>query len=68
MDTESHQDEVTPEEARIASLSRHFRHIGYAFFGGLALVTAIFLAYCIITAINGHQVIDPLTGAPVSKY
>lgn len=54
------------DEQRIAALSRRFRHIGFAIFGGLALVTALFLSYCAITSMNDNLVLDPFTGEPVS--
>ena len=55
------------DEKRIASLARRLRHIGFAIFGGLALVTALFLAYCVITSMNENLVFDPFTGEPVSS-
>ncbi|MBO4349351.1 MAG: hypothetical protein J6A01_00190 [Proteobacteria bacterium] len=55
------------EEERIAALSRRLRHIGFAIFGGLALVTALFLAYCVITSMNENLVFDPFTGERVSE-
>ena len=49
---------------RIEKVARTYRHIGYAFFGGLAFVVAMFLLYSAITAIHNDTVIDPQTGKP----
>ncbi|GEM_PF-2823828 len=63
----STNDQNHEDEMRIAALARRLRHIGFAIFGGLALITALFLAYCVITSMNENLVFDPFTGERVSE-
>ena len=53
------------DSAAIDALARRFRHIGYTVFGLLALFTAAFLLFQVITALVAGDVSDPFTGAPV---
>lgn len=52
-------------EETINQLARKYRHIGFAIFGGLALLLSIFLAYSAITSIQNGEIYDPFTGAKV---
>lgn len=56
-------DDVSEEE--INKLARHYRHIGFAIFGGLALLLVIFLTYTVISGYNKGEVFDPSTGEKV---
>lgn len=48
------------------ALARRLRHIGYALFGGLALLLAITLAHAAISGFYHNQVWDPFTGESVT--
>ena len=54
-------------EAKVNSLARKYRHIGFAIFDGLALVLAGFLAYSAVTALNSGNVFDPFTGERIES-
>lgn len=66
--TENNVAAESEEDQHIAAVARRLRHIGYAIFGGLALVAAICLAYCIVTDMENHDVRDPMTGERVTEY
>ena len=48
------------------SFARHLRHMGYALFGGLALILAVILAHAAISGFYHNQVWDPFTGESVA--
>lgn len=52
----------TPEAEAFA---RRLRHIGYALFGGLALLIAVTLCHAAISGFYHNQVWDPFTGESV---
>lgn len=49
----------------IERTARRLRHIGYGIFGGLALITAIFLTIEVIDGMKAGVVQDPMTGEHV---
>ena len=52
---------------QIERTARRFRHIGYGIFGGLALITAIFLTIEVIDGMRAGVVQDPITGEHVAS-
>lgn len=62
--TTSTQDALS-DEARLNARARKFRHIGFAIFGGLALVLVVFLLYSALSAYAEDNVYDPFTGQRV---
>ncbi len=57
--------ESTDVELLLNRRARHFRHIGFAIFGGLAAALAGFLTYSALTAYADNEVYDPFTGEVV---
>ena len=55
----------TVSEEEINKLARHYRHIGFAIFGGLAALLSIFLIYCVVTGYQEGKIYDPFTGENV---
>lgn len=62
---ETPQIKTEKDDAELNALARKYRHIGFAFFGGLALAMAAFLLYSAITALNKGDVYDPFTGQKI---
>ena len=56
----------TEIEQKAESSARRIRHIGYALFGGMALLIAITLGYISISGHYHNTVFDPFTGDPVN--
>ena len=52
-------------EEEINKLARHYRHIGFAIFGGLAALLSLFLIYVVVTGYQKGEVYDPFTGEVV---
>ncbi len=59
------QDAQAHDDASVNALARKYRHIGFAIFGGLAALVAIFLAYSAITGLQNGEIYDPITNEPV---
>ncbi|MBQ9816707.1 MAG: hypothetical protein IJM59_04465 [Proteobacteria bacterium] len=59
------QDPQTEE--RVNALARHYRHIGFAIFGGLAAIISMFLLYTVLTALDKGEVYDPVSGVKVAQ-
>ena len=62
---EPKQDQQTEE--RLNALSRHYRHIGFAIFGGLAVIMSMFLLYTVLTALDKGEVYDPVSGVKIAQ-
>lgn len=63
--TDKSADAGKASSDQIERTARRLRHIGYGIFGGLALITAIFLTVEVIGGMRAGEVQDPETGAQV---
>jgi hypothetical protein len=61
----SERSEKQTEQTELEKVARHYRHIGFAIFGGLAAFLAGILAYSAITAYLNNEAYDPVTGKNV---
>ena len=61
----SESSEQQTNQAELEKVARHFRHIGFAIFGGLAALLAGTLAYAAITGYSAKEAYDPVTGQNV---
>lgn len=69
MTTESREEakETANQASQVDGLARHYRHIGFAIFGGVALLLSAILLYSALTGLNRGEVYDPFTGEKVSQ-
>ncbi len=64
-DAAGQSDANAVSEEEINKLARHYRHIGFAIFGGLAALLSLFLIYVVVTGYQKGEVYDPFTGEVV---
>lgn len=61
----SDSTEKQTNQSELDRLSRRYRHIGFAIFGGLSALLAGVLAYAAVTGYMAGEVYDPVTGKNV---